>query len=296
MDNLKTMKAFIKVAETGSFAAAARELKVSTSTLSRLVVELESWLAMPLIRRTTRSLTLTDAGHRYLDRGRHIISEWEQLATEAQASAEAPRGALHVAGASYPMRMKIAPLLPDFLEAHPDLQVHLHLEEEQVDLVSEGIDIAIRIGELADSSLVVRKCGEVRLKLTAAPDFIDKHGRPTSLNDVPSFPCLVDMTRRYGNRWPIGGRVSIEPALSANDGGIIRELTLAGLGMSLLPDFFVDQDIASGHLVELFPDESIDKMDVFTLLPARRQIIPGARAFADFLFEKLSPRHRSKGA
>lgn len=287
MHNVKAMKAFIEVAERGSFAAAARHLKLSTSSVSRLVIDLEDWLQTPLLRRTTRHLTLTDAGEQYLDRCRAIVSAWDNLANDANARTEQPRGRLHVAGAAYPMRKKIAPLLPGFLNAYPNVQIDLHLQDEAVDLVAEGIDVAVRIGELDDSSFIARKCGEVALRMTASPDFVQQHGMPSALDEVPSFPCLIDMTPRHGNRWPIGRRVNVDGAVTANDGEIIRQMTLAGLGISLLPNFFVDDDLADGRLVELFAGELVETIGIYTLLPARRQITPAARAFADFMYEML---------
>ena len=287
MHNVKSMKAFVEVVERGSFSAAARHLKLSTSSLSRLVAELEDWLGVPLLRRTTRRLTLTDAGERYLDRCRAIVSAWDELGSEARASTKDVRGKLHVAGAAYPMRKKIAPLLPGFLHAYPSVQVHLHLQDEVVDLVEERIDIAIRIGELQDSALIARRCGGVSLRMTASPAFVKQRGQPANFDEVPSFPCLIDMTPRYGNRWPVGRRVAINGTMAANDGEIIRQMTLAGLGISLLPDFFVEEDIVNGNLVDLFPGEVVEELGIYTLLPVRRQITPAARAFVDYLYEVL---------
>lgn len=283
MHNVKAMKAFVEVAKRGSFAAAARHLVVSTSSVSRLVIELEDWLQTPLIRRTTRSLTLTDAGEQYLERCRDIVTAWDDLHKDAKAHTELPHGRLHIAGAAYPMRKRIAPLLPRFLDNYPDVQLQLHLQDKPVDLIAEGIDIAIRIGELDDSSLIARKCGDVALKLTASPAFLNRHGSPGSLDDLPSFPCLVDTTPRHGHRWPIGRRISVDGPVNANDGEIVRQMTLAGLGISFLPDFFVEDDITEGRLVDLFAEALGERIGIYTLLPVRRQITPAARAFADFI-------------
>lgn len=287
MHNVKAMKAFVEVARLGSFAAAAGQLKLSTSSVSRLVIDLEDWLQTPLLRRTTRHLSLTDAGERYLDRCKEIVWAWDNLGKDAKAHTEQPHGTLHVAGAAYPMRKRIAPLLPGFLNAYPDVQLHLHLQDKPVDLISEGIDVAIRIGELDDSSFIARKCGEVALRMTAAPEFLERLGTPKSLDAVPSFPCLIDTTPRHGKRWPIGRRVNVDGAVTANDGEIIRQMTLSGLGISLLPDFFVDRDVEEGRLVPLFSDDLKERIGIYTLLPVRRQITPAARAFADFVAEKL---------
>ena len=287
MHNVKALKTFVEVARLGSFAAASRHLQMSTSSVSRLVIDLEEWLQTPLLRRTTRHLTLTDAGEQYLDRCKAIVTAWDDLHEDSLARTKRPRGTLHVAGAAHPMRRRIAPLLPRFLDAHPEVQVHLHLEDKPIDLVSEGIDVAIRIGDLDDSSLIARKCGDVNLRLTASPKFIEEHGTPKSLDDVPAFACLVDSTPQHRGRWPIGRRVNVDGPVTANDGEIVRQMTLAGLGLSLLPDFFVEDDIAEANLVSLFHDDLSETIGLYTLLPVRRQITPAARAFADFLLENL---------
>ena len=283
MHNLKTAEAFVEVVRLGSFAAAARRLNLSTSSISRLVNDLEDWLQTPLLRRTTRQLTLTDAGELYFERCRQIVSDWNDLGVQARTSNHKPRGKLHIAGAAYPMRLRIAPHLPRFLQLYPDVQLELHLHDKAMDLVGEGIDVAIRIGALEDSSLIARKCGEVRLQLVASPGFLDRRGLPQSLDDLPSFPCLVDMTASHGRRWPIGRRVHVDGPLAANDGEIIRTMALAGLGIAILPDFFVETDIAEGRLIHLFKDALDERIGLYTLLPVRKQITPAARAFADFI-------------
>ena len=204
MHNVKAMQAFVEAVERGSFAEAARRLKLSTSSVSRLVSDLEDWLRTPLLRRTTRSLTLTDAGELYLERCRHIVSAWNDLGEDARASTNTPRGKLHIAGAAYPMRLRIAPLLPHFLDLYPDVQLELHLHDKPVDLVVEGVDVAIRIGALDDSSLIARKCGDVRLILVASPAFLERQGSPQSLDELPSFPCLIDLTARQVIVGPLG--------------------------------------------------------------------------------------------
>jgi DNA-binding transcriptional LysR family regulator len=290
MYNVKTMKAFVEVARQGSFAAAARRLKLSTSSVSRLVIDLEEWIQTPLLRRTTRSLTLTDAGERYLARCEEIVSAWENLGKDAMARTATPRGRLHIAGAAVPMRKRIAPLLPHFLGKYPDVKLELHLADKPVNLIAEGIDIAIRVGDLEDSSMIARKCGEISLKLTASPAFLAQQGEPKTLDDLPSFPCLVDMTPRSGRRWAIGRRMPVDGSVAANDGEIIREMTLAGLGVSLLPDFFVEDDIKEGRLTNLFADELDEQVGIYTLLPVRRQVTPAARAFADFVVDSFADR------
>jgi len=287
MGSIKAMRAFVEVAKRGNFASAAAHLGISTSSISRLVQELEDWLGTALLRRTTRHLALTDAGERYFERCREIVAATDELHQDAKAQSDQPRGRLHIAAAAYPMRKQIAPLLPKFLRTYPDVRLHLHLQDRPVDLIAEGIDVAVRIGELADSSMIARKCGEVVLRLTAAPAFLAEHGTPKSLNELPSFPCLVDTVPKHGGRWPIGRRVNVDGPVTANDGEIIREMTLAGLGISYLPDFFVDDDIAEGRLIALFPEELDERFGIYTVFAARRQISAAARAFVDFMVEHM---------
>jgi len=283
MDSLKAMRAFVAVAERGSFAAAATHLGLSTSSMSRLVMDLEDWLGAPLLRRTTRRLTLTDAGELFLAKCVGIVDAADDLQRHARALTEVPSGTLTVAAAPYPMRKSIAPLLPPFLAAYPDVRLDLHLDDKPADLVGEGVDVAIRIGRLADSTMVARKCGEVALRLTAAPSFLAAFGTPRNLDELPSFPCLVDTAPGHGARWPIGRRIAVSGPITANDGEIIRDMTLAGLGISYLPDFFVDDDIAAGRLTSLFADELDERAGIYALFPGRRQVTAAARAFVDFL-------------
>ena len=288
MHNVKAMEAFVEVIRLGSFAAAARRLNLSTSSISRLVNDLEDWLQTPLLRRTTRNLTLTDAGEIHLQTCKQIVTAWNDLGEQARTCAGTPRGKLHIAGAAYPMRLRIAPLLPRFLQLYPKVQLELHLHDNPLDLVGEGIDVAIRIGALEDSSLIARKCGDIYLKLVASPGFLKRHGSPQSLGELPSFPCLVDRTARLGSRWPIGRPVQVDGPVLANDGEIIRQMALAGLGIALLPDFFVERDIENGCLVDLFEDQLDERLGIYTLLPVRKQITPAARAFADFIAKSLA--------
>lgn len=287
MNDLKAMRTFVEVAKQGSFAAASRTLGSSTSSVSRLVLELEDWLGTPVLRRTPRNVALTNAGEQFLERCVEIVNAADDLQKDAHALTDQPRGKLNVAAAAYPARKRIAPLIPDFLERYPEVSLNLQLQDKPTDLIGEGIDVTIRIGHLADSSMIARKCGEVAIQLTASPQFLEEHGTPTSLDALPSYPCLIDMTPSHGRRWPIGRRISVNGPVIANDGDIIRQMTLAGLGISLLPDFFVDEDIAAGRLINLFADEIGERVGIYLVYPSTRKITAATRAFIDFMAEHL---------
>jgi len=288
MNDLKAMRAFIEVAKRGSFAAASRSMGLSTSSVSRLVMDLEAWLQTTLMRRTARRMTLTDVGQQYLERCIDIVEAANNLKRDASALNERPSGTLTVAVAAYPARKKISPLLPEFLKLHPDIQLDLHLRDQPISLIDDGIDVAIRIGHLADSSMIAKKCGEVALRLTASPAWIEKQGMPQSIDALPSLPCLIDTTPAYGRRWPVGQNINVNGPIIANDGEIIRNMTLAGLGVSLLPDFFVDDDIQAGNLVDLFADQFDERIGMYLLFPSKRQLSPAARAFIDFLVDETN--------
>lgn len=290
MNDLKAMRTFVEVVRRGSFAAAARSTGLSTSSVSRLVRDLEDQLDTSLMRRTARSVKLTDAGEHFLERCTDIVSAVDDLQFDARAMNDHPRGILNIAAAAYPTIKRIAPLLPIFLESYPDVQLNMNLQDQPVSLIDEGIDVAIRIGQLADSSMIARKCGEVTLRLTASPSCLEKHGLPKSVDELPSFPCLVDTTASHGRRWPIGRNLNVNGPIMANDGEIIHQMTLAGLGISLLPDFFVDDDIKDGNLISLFTDDINETIGIYLLFPSHRQLSSAARAFMDFMAEQFNKR------
>lgn len=282
------MRAFVEVARAGSFVAAARRLGASTSSISRLVSDLEAWLNVPLFRRTTRRLSLTDPGRLYLERCAAIVEAADNLKRDAEALSETPGGLLRVTAAASPARHLIAPRVPAFLAAYPAVKLRFELMDRPIDLVGEGMDLAIRIGQLEDSSLVARRIGETRLMLTATPDFLARHGTPDKPGDLRALPCLVDTIPAHDERWPLGEGLVVDGPVFANSGEMIRELTLAGQGLSLLPDFFVREDVDAGRLVSLMEDRLGDAIGIHAVFPPRGQITAAARAFVDFIANSLS--------
>lgn len=287
MFNVKAMRAFVEVAKHGSFAAAAHSMKVSTTSLSRLIADLEKWLDEPLLRRSTRQVTLTDAGARYLNKCQSIVSAWEDLGNDAKRHAQRPVGALTVAGAVYSVRHLLAPHLPDFMREFPDVRIKFDLRNDPVDLVAQSSDVAFRLGEPRDASLIVTKCGMVRLILAASPELIERCGMPIALSDLSGFPCLLDSTPSGPNHWPGAVNVKIDYLLEANDGEVIRNAMVAGLGASMVPRFLIESDIESGHLEEVCALENKAELGVYFVLPERRQITGAARAFVDFMAARV---------
>jgi len=283
MNKFGDFKTVLEVARLGSFSGAADKLDLSTSSVSRQVNEFEEWLGAPVFQRTTRQVSLTSAGEFFIDRLQSIVFDIDSLREEAKTLVQSVRGRLRITSAVFYTRNRITPYLKGFLERYPELQVEFVLSDSTTDIVGEGIDLAIRIGQLPDSSLVSREIDSIRLVLTASPDYLRRHGMPTKPTDLTEMPCLVDTVPAHGKYWPIGKRVRVNSVIEANNGEMIRDLTLQGLGISYLPDFFVDDDLKSGKLVQVLPEFKPDEVGVFAVFPPRRQISPNARAFVDWL-------------
>lgn len=275
------MMLFIEVARQGSLAAASRRLGLSPPSASRLLSDLEDWLGQPLVRRTTRHLSLTELGTRYLPRCIEIVEDIEAMKTEAAQHSNSTAGRLRVTATGIHARRVVSSVIPRFLAENPGVSLELDTTNRVVDLMSEKMDLAIRVGQLEESSLVARKICETRTVLVAAPEFLDRRGRPAALADLFDLPCLIDTVPHYGARWPFLGGKSVKGPAMINDGEIIRDLTLAGLGIAYLPDFLVKDDLRDGRLDELLPDIASKTTGIYAVFPPRDYISAAARAFAD---------------
>ncbi|MEO0035871.1 MAG: hypothetical protein RLZZ501_1894, partial [Pseudomonadota bacterium] len=258
MDRLAALTAFAAVAEAGSFAAAARRLGRSTSRLSRQVAELEAALGSRLLHRTTRALTLTEAGRSYHEQVARILAELDAADLSVGRLQAAPRGRLRVAAPMSFGVLHLAPALPAFLDRYPEIDLDMAMNDRFVDLVEEGFDLAVRIGRLADSSLVARRLAPLRRVLCASPAFLAAHGTPRTPDDLARLPCLGYSNLLPQEDWsfadPVSGRpwpVRIKARLRVNNGDALRLAALAGVGLAPLPSFLVGPDLAAGTLVPL---------------------------------------------
>jgi DNA-binding transcriptional LysR family regulator len=281
---------FLRVTvETGSFAAAARKLRVTPSAVSRRVAALESELGVQLLARTTRSLRLTEDGQAFHERCVRIL---EELAEARDAIARAkgkPSGLLRVDAPIALGRSVIATKLPAFLERYPEVRLDLTLHDQLVDPVVEGLDVLVRIGPLGDSPLVARRLGESRGVLCAAPAYVHKHGAPRRLSDLARHACLGYLREGRADPFDFEGKggtrtaVPISGPFAANDADVIHKLALAGQGIAWLFDFMVEGDIARGALVPLLEDERTVSWPIHALYPKNRHLLPKVRVFIDFL-------------
>lgn len=292
MDQFTALRVFSEVARAGSFSRAARALRLSKSAISKYVAGLEDMLGTKLFRRTTRHVSLTEDGLAYLARVRRILDELDDANRSVAAVGAPPRGTLRVNSALAFGLRHVAPLIPQFLRTYPDIRVDLELADRFVDLVEEGFDIAIRIGDLTDSSLVARRLARVRILLAASPAYLSAHGTPGAARELADHACLLYRGRHGHSEWRLRQgetmrTVRVSGPLVANNGEALAAAARGGLGIARLPAFMVEDAIASGELVEILPECRPDSEPVHAVYPAGRHLPQKVRLFSDFLADRL---------
>ena len=260
LDRVSGMQVFARVAQLGTLSAAARALGMSQTMATKHIAAIEERLGVKLVHRTTRRLTLTEAGRRYLEAAERIVAEVEDAEATAAADRVDPRGMLRVnASVAFGWRV-LAPLIPAFAAANPAVQVDLGLNDRFVDLIEEGWDVAIRIGSLAKSTMIARKLAPCGTVLCAAPSYLAQRGTPRSVNDLAGHNCLgYTLSREFGpDHWPFGtdGKVvvPIKGNLRASSGDALMAVALAGQGLTYLPTFLVSAELRAGRLVSVTLD------------------------------------------
>lgn len=295
LDRLTGMNVFTRVVASGSFTAAARLSGMSQTMVTKHIAALEAHLGTRLLHRTTRRLTLTDAGRSFHEACLRILPEIEEAEAEAAAGNVDPHGVLRLnVPFSFGIR-QIAPLLPAFQAAHPQLDIELGLNDRVVDLIEEGWDVAVRIGTLAESRLVARKIAPCRNLLCASPDYLARHGTPRSMGDLGRHNCLgYTLSQRLGtDRWPFGlsgETVRVSGNLRVNNGDVLVVAAEAGQGIIYQPTFLVGDAIRAGRLTAIVVDEpTVEVGSVYTVFPHDRRPPAKVRALIDFLTGEFSP-------
>ncbi len=296
LDRFTGLQVFSRVAALGSLSAAARALGMSQTMATKHVAALEARLGVKLLHRTTRRMTLTEVGRSYLDAAERILADVDEADAAASLEAIEVRGTLRM---NVPVSfgiLEIAPLLPELSRRHPTLHVDLALNDRRVDLIEEGWDLVIRIGDLEDSSLVARKLAPCGTVICAAPSYLAANGTPRSIADLAEHNCLGYTLSQPADagKWPFGGdrkrQVAVSGNLKTNNGDALVAAAVGGQGVIYQPSFLVHREIKQGTLVALELDHDPIEFDgIFAIYPADRRPPAKVRAAIDFLAEQFSP-------
>jgi DNA-binding transcriptional LysR family regulator len=290
MDLIAALRAFVRVTETSSFTAVARETHVSQSAVTRLIAQLEQHFDVRLFHRTTRRLSLTDDGQVLLTHARHLLDSADEMETVLGRQSGAPRGLVRL-GTSVAGGLFLATRLPALLARHPGLSVELVMRDQNSDMVEERLDLAFRSGEIADASLVARRVGFLGRAVVAAPIYLERHGAPSTPVDLATHTCLIhdatpepELWRFTGADGPISVRVS--GAFIANDSQAVQRAARAGYGIASLPEIQLIDDLRAGRLFRLLEDYPSQRVPVQIVYPSRRNLAPRTRVVMDFLVEQ----------
>jgi DNA-binding transcriptional LysR family regulator len=295
MQHLTDIAVFVKVVELSSFTAAAEALESSQPVVSKAVTRLEEKLGARLLNRTTRRLSLTEAGAELYRRSVKALEEIENATLEAARFQTEPRGTLRVSAPMSFSILHLGPVLHAFMERYPGVNVELELDDRHVDLVKDGFDLAIRIGRLQDSSLIARKLAPCKQVVCAAPSYLAKRGEPERPEDLLGHNCILYSLLSTPREWrftsPDGETVvvPVSGALQSNNGLVNRAAAIAGAGIALLPTFYVGEELRSGQLKPLLCKFRPMEIGVHAVYAERRNLLPKVRAFVDFLAATFSP-------
>ncbi|MCF8481858.1 MAG: LysR family transcriptional regulator [Rhodospirillum sp.] len=286
MDRLQAMTAFVRVVETGSFSGAARHIGVGQPAISKTIAQLEDRLQVRLLVRSTHGLTPTDAGVRFYERARMVIQEADEAELEARGAGAGLNGRLRVSAATTFARLLVVPRLPAFLAQHPDLEIDIVLDDRVIDLVSEGIDVALRMGQLSDSSAVARRLAQGRRSVIATPAYLERAGTPFVPADLAAHEAIVYsqlenswMFRKDGTEASVAirGRVRV----SAAEG--IRAAVLADMGLTVNSDWMFAPELETGAVIRVLEDWELPPVDLWAVFPTGRLASAKARAFVEFV-------------
>jgi len=287
------MQAFVRVVEQRSFSAAATELRLTPSAVSKLVSRLEARLGVRLLHRTTRRLALTSEGDLYFARARRILADIEEVEAEVARSRGSPRGHLHVNTSIAFAVHQLAPALPEFLMRYPEIEVELSITDRIIDLVEDHADVTIRAGRVADTTLTARKIADFERIICAAPSYLARHGVPRSPADLANHVCIV-MAIPTSRRWPFRTRDGIDypeiaPRVTTDNGEAALRLALDGAGIVRLSTMMLAEPVRRGLLVPLLTDvHYVEPLPLSALYLAGRHRLPKVRVFLDFLVERFA--------
>jgi len=293
MDRLDAMRVFVRVAELGSFSAAAQQLDVARSVVTRQIAALEAHLGAKLMLRSTRRLALTAAGSAYLEKCRVILNLVEAAETGIAEDRAMPRGRIRI---SVPLSFglkRVAPLLLEFSRRHPEVSLDIDYSDRRVHLIEEGVDLSIRITRRLAGGDIARRIGASQLKTVAAPDYLARHGRPRHPSELSAHECLGYTIGGEAQVWPfvvdgVRSDFPIRTRINANNGEFLTSAAVQGMGIACQPDFIVADDLAAGRLETLLDEFPNPELGIHVMLPSNRQVPHRVRVLVDFLAARIA--------
>jgi len=298
MDKVNSLRAFVKVVETGSFAEAGRQLRLSRSAISKYVAELEESLGVRLLNRTTRHASPNENGQMYFERALAILSEIDAADQAVSQAQSTPSGLLRINAPMSFGTLRLGPAIAEFMERYPQIQLHLVLSDDLLDPVQSGFDVTLRIAELESSSLIARKIMPIDRAVCASPDYLTRHGTPAHPRDLRDHASLTYGLLLTGNQWKLTGADGdhwIQPvwSLCVNNAEVLRDAAIAGRGIALLPNFIADGALQSGALQTILRDYHAPPLTLYAVYPSTRHLSVKVRLFIDFLVERFGAGGRS---
>lgn len=293
MDVMHSMAVFRRVVEAENFSAVARETNMSQSTVSKHIASLEERLGTKLLNRSTRSLKLTEAGKEYYQHCIRILNDFQEAEASVGKGKIKPTGTLRISTSAAFGRTFVVPHLNEFLDTYPDINIDLLFDDDYVDLVKNGIDLAIRIGPLADSTLIAKKIGSSPRLVVASPEYLVKHGRPKKPADLTKHNCLFYSLQKKPDLWYFHSTqegeesVRVSGRLKASSPDAICDATVAGLGISVLYEWYAQQYLEQGKLKAILDDYKPTAHDIHAVYPERRFVAPKVKRMIEFLAAKL---------
>jgi DNA-binding transcriptional LysR family regulator len=293
MDRLAALEIFVQVVDTGSFSAVARRQRIGQPAISKAVVQLEQWLGVSLLLRSTRSVVPTEAGHIFYERAKRMVEEADEAVMAAQGSANGLSGKLRVSASICFGRLHVIPSLSAFLAEHPDLELELVLDDRYVDLVNEGVDVALRTGPMPNSNMTGRRIAEGRRMVVATPAYLRRHGTPASPEELTSHQAIL--LTRGGGRVSFAFRkadsevsVALQGRIKVTQAEGLREAVICGLGLAVAAEWLFSPELKSGKVVPILQDWGLPPIRLSAIYPTGRLATAKARAFVSFVERYLA--------
>jgi DNA-binding transcriptional LysR family regulator len=293
MDRLASMETFIRVVETGSFSGAAKQLRVGQPAVSKTIAHLENFLGVKLLTRSTRGLTPTEAGLGYFERAKRAIEEANEAEIAARGAGAGLKGRLRICAAVTFARIHLIPLLPDFLAKHPELDLEVVLDDRQIDLVQEGIDVALRMGKLLDSASTARRIGRGKRLVLGTPAYFKREGRPLTPADLSKHQAVVYL-QGEGSIWSFRREssetaVTVQSRLRVTAAEGVRAAVLAHIGLTVASEWMFTPELKSGAVQAVLSEWSLPPLDLWAVFPTGRAATAKARTFVDFFERAFNP-------